>query len=101
RMPNDLWRGPVMAVLILSDAQDEHAQHMLAYLQTQGEVVEFLDSSEFPHNIRITWHPREQDGAIIFADGHRVPLRSIHAVYWRAYGEVSYPPLPDPEQALI
>jgi len=90
-----------MAVLILSDAQDEHAQHMFAYLQTQGEAVEFLDSSEFPHNVQITWEPRAGEGALVFADGHRVPFSSIHAVYWRAYGEVTYPPLPDPEQALI
>ena len=90
-----------MAVLILSDAQDEHAQHMLAYLQTQGEVVEFLDSSEFPHNVQITWSPDRGEGTLGFADGHQVPLSSIHAIYWRAYGEVSFPPLPDPEQALI
>ncbi len=90
-----------MAVLILSDAQDEHAQHMLAYLQTQGEVVEFLESGEFPQNVQISWSPDAGEGTLGFADGHRVLLSSIHAVYWRAYGEVSFPPLPDPEQALI
>lgn len=90
-----------MAVLILSDAQDEHAQHMLAHLETQGEVVEFLDSREFPHNVQITWSPDARQGTLGFADGRRVPLADIHAVYWRAFGGVSSPPLPDPEQALI
>jgi len=43
-----------MTILILGNADDDHAAHMRDHLSTLGADVEFLDSSRFPAELRIS-----------------------------------------------
>jgi len=90
-----------MAVLILGNDQDEHAQHMRAYLTTQGAEVEFLDSATFPAQMQISHQPARGEGTICLPAGRTLAFADIESVYWRNYSGVSPAELPDAEQAFI
>src|SRR5688572_10670247 len=90
-----------MAVLILGNDSDEHANHMRAYIETQGTVAEFLDSQRFPAELQISFDPASGAGAINFESGHSLQFAEIESVYWRSYGGVAAPALPDAEQSFI
>jgi glutathione synthase/RimK-type ligase-like ATP-grasp enzyme len=87
--------------LILSPPDDDHAQHMRDYLETQREAVRFLNSADFPANLRISYDPVSGRGYIGFPDGCAVDFDQVTAVYWRSYAGVPSPPLPHDEQAEI
>ena len=90
-----------MTILILSPPDDDHAQHMREYLQTQRETVRFLNSADFPANLGISYDPLTEDGHLAFPDGEVVPLSDVTAVYWRSFAGVEPIALPDEEQAYI
>ncbi len=90
-----------MAVVILGNDRDEHAEHMRAYLSTQGAVVEFLDTQLFPGELQICHDPATGSGTIRFPGGCMLEFAEIESVYWRSYGGVTAAELPDAEQAFI
>lgn len=90
-----------MTILILSPTDDDHAQHMREYLQTQQKCVRFLNSADFPANLGISYDPLAETGRFAFPDGDIVPFDEVEAVYWRSFAGVEPVPLPDDEQAYI
>jgi hypothetical protein len=90
-----------MAILILGDQEDEHACHMLRHLRQQGADVELLDSKSFPARLRVAFDPQRRSGTITLPEGRRLAFDEISAVYWRRYGGIPYPALPDSEQAFV
>src|SRR5262245_57968688 len=90
-----------MAVLILGNDRDEHAECMRAYLSTKGAVVEFLDSQRFPAELQIAHDPAAGSGTIRLPSGSTWEFAEIESVYWRSYGGATAAELPDAEQAFI
>ncbi len=90
-----------MTILILSDSDDDHARHMLRHLESRGADCAILDSLEFPARTRISFDPTGETGTIVLPEREPIPLNEIRSVYWRRYGDVGSPPLPDEEQAFI
>jgi hypothetical protein len=90
-----------MAILILGGADDEHAVHVLQFLQRIGRDAVLLDSREFPQSLRVSWSPNSASGRLTFDNGRTIELDEITAVYWRNYFGVMAPPLPDADQASI
>jgi glutathione synthase/RimK-type ligase-like ATP-grasp enzyme len=90
-----------MTILILAGEDDEHAAHILRYLQTHGAEAEFLDSRHFPADVIIACDPVARTGSIRLPGGKRLAFDQIDSIYWRCYNGIGYPDLPDPEQAYI
>jgi hypothetical protein len=90
-----------MAVLILGNDRDEHAQHVHAYLSTRGAEAQFLDTQCFPTELQICHDPAAGNGTIRLPGGRMFDFSEIGSVYWRSYGGVAAPELPDAEQAFI
>jgi glutathione synthase/RimK-type ligase-like ATP-grasp enzyme len=87
--------------LVLGDATDLHAQHLLRELQLARHDVELLDTRWFPSRAAIAWDPTRQEGELRFPHGRTVALTNVRSVYWRSYQGVAAPQLPDPEQDYI
>ncbi|MFQ5730987.1 MAG: RimK-like protein [Planctomycetaceae bacterium] len=90
-----------MTILILSPPDDEHAQHMRDFLQTQQARVRFLNSADFPSNLGICFEPATGAGCFSFPDGEMLKFADVESVYWRSFAGVATQPLPDEEQAYI
>lgn len=88
-------------ILILTEHDDEHALHMRDYLQTQDRSVRFLNSTDFPANLQVSYNPGTEDGWFAFPDGERVEFAEVESIYWRSYGGTAASELPDEEQAWI
>lgn len=66
-------------ILILSFADDYHAQAIAAMLERLGHAADIVDTSAFPVSSSLTYRAgREADA---WLDGR--PLSSYHAVWWR------------------
>ena len=90
-----------MTILILTEPDDEHAQHMRDFLQTRNRHVRFLNSTDFPGNLQVSYNPATAEGWFGFPDGERVQFTDIESIYWRSFGGVAASELPDEEQAWI
>ena len=90
-----------MVILILGNQNDEHALHVLHYLQRRGADAAFLDAGLFPSEMTLSFDPVTRVGTMRLAGGRRLRFDEIQAVYWRCYQGVAMPALPDPEQSFI
>ncbi len=90
-----------MTILILGGADDEHAAHIHRELSTRGHDAEFLDSRDFPQNMRIAYDPQRGGGSIRLPRGRAISLAGVRSVYWRNYHGIGQIDLPHPEQAYI
>jgi hypothetical protein len=90
-----------MPILILGEADDDHAAHMMAHLVTRGVEAEFLDSRAFPSALAVAYDPAARSGTLRLREGRRLDFEQIAAVYWRCYNGIDAPPLPDAEQAHL
>ena len=88
-------------ILILGHLFDEHAASVQAELAVRGHQALVIDSSQFPANLTISLDPATLSGKLTVPGNPPLPLNEIHAVYWRGYGGVGMPELPDAEQAFI
>jgi hypothetical protein len=88
-------------ILILGSADDDHAVAMHAHLARHGQDVELLDSRWFPSTLQIEFDPLRGSGSIRLPGGRRVDANTIRSVYWRSFGGVGGPDLPDADQAWI
>lgn len=88
-------------ILILGHLYDEHAAAVQAELTARGHQALILDSGQFPANLRISIDPSTLSGKLHWPGNPPLALDKIHAVYWRGYGGVAMPELPDAEQAFI
>lgn len=90
-----------MQFLVLGNERDDHAAHISTILKTRGHACEFLDSSIFPQQLRISMSQPDESGEMVFPDGTRVEFASIDAIYWRCYVEPNSVELPDADQSYI
>ncbi len=90
-----------MNILILGDASDAHAAHMKNALTQAGAAVDYLDTSLFPKQLRLSWRPDTQVGCLMLPSGRRLNLDDIHSVFWRNFSGVSVPPLKDFNQQQV
>jgi glutathione synthase/RimK-type ligase-like ATP-grasp enzyme len=77
-----------MNILILGNAEDEHAAHIKNILENANVTVEYLDTSLFPAQLKLSWHPHDRQGCLQFPSGRRLDLQDIHSVYWRSFNGV-------------
>jgi hypothetical protein len=90
-----------MTCLVLSDASDAHAQHVLKSLQLACQDAELLDTRWFPTQAVLAFDPVQRRGHLGLPSGRRLALHDIRSVYWRNYSGVETPALPDSEQDFI
>lgn len=90
-----------MNILILGNAQDDHAAYMHQVLTNAHVNVEYLDTSLFPQQLKLSWHPHNNQGCLQFSSGKQLNLQDIHSVYWRNFNGVSIPSVGDSEQQDI
>ena len=72
-----------MTILILGGDDDEHAMHMLDYLQQRGHDAELFDSRHFPAQMQLSFDPRRGTGTIRLPGGRALDIRRVRSVYWR------------------
>lgn len=90
-----------MNILILGDARDAHAAHLHSTMTKAGATVEYLDTRLFPTRLRLSWHPHNQQGCLLFPSGRQLNLQDIHSVYWRSFNGIHSPSLGDSYQQKI
>ncbi|MGQ4650565.1 MvdC/MvdD family ATP grasp protein [Lyngbya aestuarii] len=89
-----------MNVLILGNSSDIHASHLKQALTQAGVTVDYLDTSLFPTQLRISWEPNNQVGYLKDKE-HQWELKDIHSVFWRSFTGVGIPSLKDSQQNRI
>jgi glutathione synthase/RimK-type ligase-like ATP-grasp enzyme len=84
-----------MHILVLSNLEDPHAQHVVDALSMSGVIVNYLFTRLFPTEIQISWQPDEQVGFLTLPDRQRLNLQDIHKVFWRNFCVPHIPDLKD------
>jgi glutathione synthase/RimK-type ligase-like ATP-grasp enzyme len=87
-----------MNILILGNAQDDHAAYMYEVLTKANAEVEYLDTSLFPEQLKLSWQPHNGQGCLHFPSGKQLNLEDIHSIYWRNFNGVCIPSVGDSEQ---
>ena len=82
-----------MKILVLGCPEEAHARHMGQALRAAGASVNYLDTTQFPARLRLSWCPQTAEGTLCFESGDRLSLRDIHSVFWRSLGEPAIAPL--------
>jgi RimK-like ATP-grasp domain len=90
-----------MNILILGDSSDAHAAHLMNQLTQAGAKVDYLDTSTFPTQLRISWEPKTQLGTLKLSEERQLDFRDIHSVFWRSFTGVHVPQLGDTHQQDI
>ncbi len=87
-----------MQILVLGNAQDLHAAHILKALTAVGCNAKYLDTSLFPQRLALSWYAQSQQGELTLADGSRLDFDAIHSVFWRTLYPVKIPSIGDSYQ---
>lgn len=90
-----------MAILILSNPEDEHAQHVLAALRGRGQKVELFDTASVPATTRLSLGLDVVDTTLRLASGRAMAAQEITAIYWRNYRVPAVDALPNAGQRFI
>lgn len=90
-----------MAILVLSDATDEHGLHVLRTLRTRGCDAELFDAASIPHASRLTLGADAADARLRLPSGRVLDAGDVSAVYWRLYRLPAIPPLENTGQQFI
>ena len=90
-----------MNILILGDASDAHAAHIQNALTQAGAAAYYLDTYQFPKQLRLSWRPDTLVGCLTLPGGLQLNFSDIHSVFWRNFSGVSVPSLPDANQQQI
>ena len=90
-----------MNILILGNATDAHAAHIYNTLTEAGATVNYLDTSLFPKQLRISWQPEQQLGYLTLPTGEELNIQDIHSVYWRNFCGVYIPEFKDSYQKKL
>jgi glutathione synthase/RimK-type ligase-like ATP-grasp enzyme len=85
-----------MRILVLSNLEDAHAQHMVDALTQAGATVDYLNTRLFPTQIHISWQPDERLGYLTLPNAQSLKLADIYKVFWR---NLCVPQLPDLKNA--
>ncbi|MBE9040669.1 hypothetical protein IQ235_07730 [Oscillatoriales cyanobacterium LEGE 11467] len=90
-----------MNVLILGNAEDAHARHLKQALTVAGVRVEYLDTSQFPSELRLSWQPETDKGSLTLPNGSPFSLSEIHSVFWRTFTGVGIREMSDANRHRI
>ena len=90
-----------MNILILGNAEDAHASHLKQALTQAGATVDYLDTSLFPTQLRMSWQPDTGVGYLTLPGDRKLNFLDIHSVFWRNFSGVNVPSLNDPSQQRI
>lgn len=90
-----------MPILILSEAEDDHGQHMHEHLEALGHDVVLFDASLFPQGLLLTYEPRSSGGLLRAPGGRSIPFGDVTSVYWRSYCEPEAVDMGDAEATYI
>ena len=90
-----------MNILVLGNAKDDHARHVLESSRQTGAIAEYLDISLFPTSLKLSWNPNDEAGCINFSSGKQINLEDINSVYWRTLNNVGIPAIENSEQQDI
>jgi glutathione synthase/RimK-type ligase-like ATP-grasp enzyme len=85
-------------ILIISSPEDPHAQAVMAELDRMGRPHRMLNLAEFPGKLSLTARLDgcRSDFSLTFADGARIPMDSVTAVWWRRPQAFGFPEIKDP-----
>ncbi|HUQ04842.1 MAG TPA: hypothetical protein VM261_20210 [Kofleriaceae bacterium] len=75
-------------ILILSGADDLHADHVAEMLRCRSAPVVRFDPASFPSRAQISlaYSPSGRNEAVLYADGSRMDLAEVSAVWYRRPG---------------
>jgi glutathione synthase/RimK-type ligase-like ATP-grasp enzyme len=90
-----------MSILVLGNQTETHAVHILTELRKQGYDAHYLDTSEFPQQICLSWYCQKPKGRITLAEGKIIELAEIKSVFWRTLYPVAVPKLEQAQQYQI
>ncbi|MGL5061053.1 MAG: MvdC/MvdD family ATP grasp protein [Microcoleus sp.] len=91
-----------MNILILGDASDAHAAHLKNALNQAGAAAYYLNTSQFPTQLRMSWRPDTLAGYLTLPEGCQLKFQDIHSVFWRNLAGVVVPQsLKDPNQQQV
>jgi glutathione synthase/RimK-type ligase-like ATP-grasp enzyme len=93
--------GPLMTVVILTDAGDDEAARIKKKLEDRGVEAHYFDTSCFPQTVSISWTPQERVGSLRLEDGRQLNFDEIRSVYWRIMCEVHVAPQLSPEMQRV
>jgi glutathione synthase/RimK-type ligase-like ATP-grasp enzyme len=80
-------------ILIISSPEDPHAQAVMAELDRMGRPHRLLNLAEFPGKLSLTARldDRRSDFSLTFADGAKIPMDEVTAVWWRRPQAFGFP----------
>ncbi len=80
-------------ILIISSPDDVHAQAVMTELSRLGRPHRLLNLSEFPSQLRLTARldGDQSDFTLTFADGARISMDEVSAVWWRRPQAFGFP----------
>jgi glutathione synthase/RimK-type ligase-like ATP-grasp enzyme len=90
-----------MNILILGNASDAHAAHLMNAITKLGVNVYYLDTNLFPTQVNISWEPKTEFGSIKLSKDCKLSFQDIHSVFWRSFNGVDIPRLEDINQQEI
>ncbi|WRH66595.1 MAG: hypothetical protein RSE13_24060 [Planktothrix sp. GU0601_MAG3] len=90
-----------MNILILGDASDAHAAHIKNALTQAGASVDYLDTYQFPRQLRLSWQPDTQVGYLTLPGGCQLNFQDIHSIFWRNFSGVYVAPFKDSNQQKV
>jgi hypothetical protein len=74
-----------MAILVLSDAKDEHGLHVLEALRSRSCGAELFDAASIPSEGRLTLGASHSSARLRLPSGRMLDADDVTAVYWRLY----------------
>ncbi len=90
-----------MNILILGSAEDSHAAYLKKALTEKGIENDYLDSRQFPTQLKISWQPVKGTGSLVLANGKKLAFSEIKSIFWRTYYGVKVPQLSNSYQQNI
>lgn len=88
-------------ILILGDAQDEHALHLYQSLRKKRIKVNYLDTYLFPTKLHLSFKINANQGSICFPNEQRINWEEIQSIFWRNFNQVGIPQLEDSHQEML
>lgn len=90
-----------MTILILGSAEEPHAAYLKKALTEKGIENDYLDTRQFPTQLKISWRPVERSGSLLLPTGKKLAFSEIKSIFWRTFYGVKVPKLSDSHQQNI
>jgi glutathione synthase/RimK-type ligase-like ATP-grasp enzyme len=90
-----------MTILILGSEEDSHAAYLKKALTEKGIENDYLDSRQFPTQLKISWQPVKGTGSLVLPNSKKFNFSEIKSIFWRTYYGVKVPKLSNSYQQNI